>query len=108
MTASTTTTAAAVLTTNQHDHIIGHCRAQRQTLYSCSDTHTPVQLPSNQKPAVLTPQKDEDEWTESQEELERWGMEATRTPKPESSQATTPNDTQGAGLKYEEVMKFWQ
>ena len=45
---------------------------------------------------------------DSQEELERWGMEATEMTKPESSQTTTPNDTHGGGLKYEEVARFWQ
>jgi 16S rRNA G527 N7-methylase RsmG len=108
MTASTKTTAAAILTTNQHDHTIGHCRAQRQTLYSCSELCAPVQLQPNQKPVVSTLQGSEDEWTESHEELERWGMEVTETTKPEASQATTPNDTHGCGLKFEEVTKFWQ
>lgn len=35
-------------------------------------------------------------------------MEATEMTKPESSQTTTPNDTHGGGLKYEEVARFWQ
>ncbi|KAG9191751.1 hypothetical protein G6011_10485 [Alternaria panax] len=106
MTSSATATAV-VLTTNQHDHIIGHCRAQRQTLYSCSEICAPAQLQPTQKP-IAAQQGSEDMWTESQEELERWGMEATETTKPDSSQATAPNDTHGGGLKYEDVMKFFQ
>jgi hypothetical protein len=104
---TTTTTAAAVLTTNQHDHIIGHCRAQRQTLYSCSDVCTPLQSQPIQKP-VATPQASEDDWTESQEELERWGMDTTEEIEPAPSEVTTPNDTHRGELKYEEVMRFWQ
>jgi hypothetical protein len=67
----------------------------------------PLQLASSEK-AIVASQASEDEWTESLEELERWGMEAAGTKKSESSQATTPNDTHGGGLKYEEVMRFWQ
>ncbi|KAF7682245.1 hypothetical protein GT037_001221 [Alternaria burnsii] len=107
MTASTTKTATVVSASNQHDHIIGHCRAQRHTLYSCSESCIPVQLKSSQKPTAI-PQLSEDTWTDSQEELERWGMEATEMTKPESSQTATPNDTHGGGLKYEEVARFWQ
>lgn len=102
------TAIIAAVATNQHDHTVGHCRAQRQALYSYSGHCEAAPAQPLQKPVILTPQCDDDDWTESQEELGRWGIEAAETTKLDTSQATTPNEIQGAGLKFEDVMKFWQ
>lgn len=104
--ATSSTTAATILTPDRHNLTIGHCRAQRQALYSCTDLGTPTLLQKTSKPIILTPRVSEDEWAESQEELERWGMGATETTKPGFSQVTTPSRSQGRGLEYEEVIGF--
>ncbi|KAI4922050.1 hypothetical protein J4E90_000478 [Alternaria incomplexa] len=94
-----------MLTPDRHNLTIGHCRAQRQALYSHTDLGTPTLLKKHPKPIIFTPRASEDEWTESQEELERWGMGATKTTKPGSSQVTAPSRSQGRGLEYEEAAK---
>ncbi|KAF1839786.1 hypothetical protein BDW02DRAFT_10168 [Decorospora gaudefroyi] len=112
-----TTNTTAVCATNAHDHTIGHCRAQRQALYSCTElcSNTPAVQPT---PALLHPTQtsaststtasvsasasaSEDEWTDSQEELERWGME-------ESVVETKKSPTADSRLKFDEVSRFWQ
>ncbi|KAI4664852.1 uncharacterized protein J4E79_003150 [Alternaria viburni] len=98
--AAPSTTAATMLTPDRHNLTIGHCRAQRQALYSHTDLGTPKLLKKHPKPIIFTPRASEDEWTESQEELERWGMGATKTTKPESSKATIPSRSQGRGLDH--------
>ena len=104
--AAPSTTAATMLTPDRQNLTIGHCRAQRQALYSHTDLGTPTLLQKRPKPIIFTPRVSEDEWTESQEELERWGMGATNTTKPWSSQVTAPSRSQGRGLEYGEVMGF--
>ena len=106
----TATIELVAVATNQHDHTIGHCRAQRHTLYSHTEyRQAPAAQPHLEKPAVTTPPCNEEEWTESQEELARWGIDASDTPKSDSSQASTPTETPGREcLKIEDVEKFWQ
>ncbi|KAI4700970.1 hypothetical protein J4E81_003934 [Alternaria sp. BMP 2799] len=96
--AAPSTTAATMLTPDRQNLTIGHCRAQRQALYSHTDLGTPTLLQKHPKPIIFTPRASEDEWTESQEELERWGMGATKTTKPGSSQVTASSRSQGRGL----------
>ncbi|KNG52709.1 hypothetical protein TW65_00126 [Stemphylium lycopersici] len=99
----TATTIIAAVATNQHDHTVGHCRAQRQALYSCSEHCEGAPAQPLPKPIVSTAQRGEDDWTESQEELGRWGMQAIEATKADTSQATIPNEIQGGGLKFEDV-----
>jgi hypothetical protein len=119
----------AVLTTNTHDHTIGHCRAQRHTLYSshtehCCEVQESHQQQHGGKAAVAKPLCGADEpWTESREELARWGIvEASETAALDTSPMvtttttttapTTPSEvveeeTDGC-LRIEDVAKFWQ
>jgi hypothetical protein len=91
-----TTTSA----TNLNDHTIGHCRAQRQDLYCYPHAelahHEPIVVAPIAVPSVVT--KADDDWTESKEELGRWGM----------NEEVVKKEGKTADLKIEEVEKFWQ
>ncbi|KAF5846993.1 hypothetical protein GGP41_003242 [Bipolaris sorokiniana] len=106
---SATTITAAV--TNQHDHIIGHCRAQRHTLYAYTEhceTQELQQQQQVQEPAVSQTQScSEEEWAESSEELARWGIQASEPARQDAIPARRVHE--GAEcLRIEDVAKFWQ
>ncbi|USP73358.1 hypothetical protein yc1106_00632 [Curvularia clavata] len=106
----TAATELVAVTTNQHDHTIGHCRAQRHILYSQTEyRQAQAAQPHLEKPVVSTPPCNDEEWTESQEELTRWGIDASDMPKSDSSQAPTPSEMpEQECLRIEDVEKFWQ
>ena len=61
-------------------------------------------------PSVVEEKEDEneggndDDWAESKEELERWGMDYEIMTKTEEQ----GEEGKGKGLRFEEVRKFWQ
>lgn len=67
--------------TNPIDHTIGHCRAQRQELYSTADMFSEEQAQSmvlnksTKKPMIFSFKGSDEDWADCREELERWGME---------------------------------
>jgi hypothetical protein len=64
---------------SEHQVPTGHCRAQRQALYSRGDMHAAFPTRKTSTPMVLSFVGSDDEWTNCREELERWGMEVTET-----------------------------
>ncbi|KAH7558295.1 hypothetical protein BM1_05567 [Bipolaris maydis] len=107
----TATRIIAAVPTNRHDHTIGHCRAQRHTLYAYTEhcqTQGIQQQQHVQEPTVSQPQScSEEEWTESSEELARWGMQASEPARQEAAPVSRVH--QGAEcLRIEDIAKFWQ
>ncbi|XP_014561700.1 hypothetical protein COCVIDRAFT_85884, partial [Bipolaris victoriae FI3] len=102
----TATTIITAVPTNQHDHTIGHCRAQRHTLYAYTEHCQTVDAKPN--PTVSQPQPcSEDEWTESSEELARWGIQAAEPARQDAVPATRVHEEPEC-LRIEDVAKFWQ
>jgi hypothetical protein len=90
---------------------IGHCRAQRQALYCCphSGSTTPVGNATQANSvvaAMVTLEVNDNDWTESREELGRWGMVDVEiaTPKVEGEL----QEGKVGELKFGEVENFWQ
>ncbi|EOA89587.1 hypothetical protein ACJQWK_02693 [Exserohilum turcicum] len=111
----TATTSIAAVCTNQHDHTIGHCRAQRHTLYSQPEMQHAVAATALPLPSQSTG----DEWNESQEELARWGIGTNTTTEQPAAKLASSNASSsstlsssavrgGSALKFEDVTKFWQ
>ncbi|EUC41982.1 hypothetical protein COCMIDRAFT_8388 [Bipolaris oryzae ATCC 44560] len=106
----TATTIIAAVPTNQHDHTIGHCRAQRHTLYEYTE-HCQTQGTQQQhvqESAVSQPKVcSEEEWTESPEELARWGIQASEPARQDAASARRVHK-EAECLRIEDVAKFWQ
>lgn len=72
----------------------GHCRAQRQELYSRSDKRPTFPSEKTMKHLVFSFKGSDDDWAECREELERWGMEITEMPATTKPSRKTTENTQ--------------
>lgn len=57
------------------DHTIGHCRAQRQALYSRADVYRATQEGPNDAQCIFSFKGNDEAWADCRAQLERWGME---------------------------------
>jgi hypothetical protein len=94
------THVAVAIATNPHDHTIGHCRAQRQEIYCYPHADlSPARKSGAEVEGLLVVKgplenssenasENEDGWTESREELERWGMQGEKVDSGSGSAST--------------------